>query len=117
MLTPPASVAAVLPMLLTMVAPMLQRESTVLHTGPDKLRGAVLADLDPTSPGLEAATAGYDGTLRAFTFANDEWREAIVARDTDRFHHLTSGVLPGWDGTVLIGVNYSGKVTVAGKSR
>jgi len=92
-------------------------ERAVLHKGPDKLRGAVLADLDTTSPGLEAATAGYDGTLRAFTFANEEWREAIVARDTDRFHHLTSGVLPGWDGMVLIGVNYSGKVTVAGKAQ
>ncbi len=88
----------------------------VLHRGPDKLRGAVLADLDPTAPGLEAATAGYDGTIRVFTRIASQWNEDVVARDTDRFHHLTAGELPGWKGVVLVGVNYSGKVTVAGKT-
>jgi len=89
----------------------------VLHQGTDKLRGAVLADLDPSAPGLEAATAGYDGTIRVFTRTGATWRDQVVARDTDRFHHLTSGTLPGWAGIVLVGVNYSGKVTVAGRAR
>ena len=91
-------------------------QGVVLHRSTDKLRGAVLADLDPTAPGLEAATAGYDGTIRVFTRVSSQWSEDVVARDTDRFHHLTSGELPGWKGVVLVGVNYSGKVTVAGKA-
>ena len=90
-------------------------ERVVLHKSADKLRGAVLADLDPASPGPEAATAGYDGTIRVFTHDGATWQGVVVARDTDRFHHLTSGALPGWDGIVLVGVNYSGKVTVVGK--
>lgn len=92
-------------------------ERMVLHKAVDKLRGAVLADLDPSTPGLEAATAGYDGTIRVFTRTGATWRSDLVGRDTDRFHHLTSGVLPGWAGIVLVGVNYSGKVTVAGKAQ
>lgn len=86
----------------------------VLFKAEQNLRGAVLADLDPAVQGLEAATAGYDGTIRVFTGGAGHWSGGVVARDTDRFHHLASGVLPGWPGTVLIGVNYSGKVTVAG---
>jgi hypothetical protein len=86
-----------------------------LHKADQKLRGAVLADLDPANPGLEAATAGYDGTVRLFRKSAEGWAGTVVATDTDRFHHLTSGELPGWAGTVLVGVNYSGKVTVAGR--
>ncbi len=90
-------------------------ESTVLYKADQKLRGAVVADLDPDSPGWEAATAGYDGTMRLFRQGPGGWIGTIVATDSDRFHHLTSGTLAGWTGIVLVGVNYSGRVTVAGR--
>lgn len=89
----------------------------VVWKGEAALRGAVLDDLDPAAPGLEAATASYDGTMRVFARRAAGWAGAIVARDSDRFHHLVAGVLPGWEGPVLLGANYSGRLTVAWKSR
>ena len=51
-----------LPADLGTVGPGTGRE---IHRETQKLRGAVLADLDPASPGLEAATAGYGQVANA----------------------------------------------------
>lgn len=86
--------------------------TTALHEESAKLRGAVLAELDPESPGLEAATAGYGKAITVVRRRGDAWRAEVVARDADRIHHLTSGRLPGIDRTVLVTCGYSGRVLV-----
>lgn len=86
-----------------------------------KLRGAVLADLDPLVEGDEAATAGYRKTM-TILYRGDDWRKpwtpVTLWRDTDRFHHLAAGEL--WDGGLgleLVAVGYSGRVVVAARTR
>ncbi|MEM1448382.1 MAG: hypothetical protein AAGI22_04675 [Planctomycetota bacterium] len=82
-----------------------------------RLRGAVIADLDPTHEGRETATAGYDGLIRVIWFhpRGDQLAtsNAIVARDTAKIHHLTSGEFEGM-GTCLVSCGYSGDVLVVG---
>ena len=111
------------------------RRSTQCLAADDRLRGAVFADLDPRAEGLEAATAGYDGTLRvlqltALRFAGDVIPESaglpeyfvepeVVAEDTDKLHHLAAGRFEGL-GTALVSAGYSGRVLVvhfAGEGR
>lgn len=81
----------------------------LIHTEPDRLRGAVCADIDPDSDGPELATAGYGATVTVLTRAETGWTATEVARDSDRFHHLTSGALPGHD-VALVACGYSGRV-------
>ncbi len=90
----------------------------------DRLRGAVIADLDPTRPGNEWATAGYDGGVYVVNLTEgvrDEHglrviasSDFAVARDDDKFHHLAAGDLPGL-GTCLVAVGYSGRVIVVSR--
>ncbi|MEZ6016944.1 MAG: hypothetical protein R3F49_17635 [Planctomycetota bacterium] len=93
----------------------------------DRLRGAVFADVDPRSPGTEAATAGYDGTVRVVRLepwpvaadlvpasaglVNYRVIEDIAAEDTAKLHHLASGRFDGL-GTCLVSAGYSGRVLV-----
>lgn len=82
-----------------------------------RLRGAVLADLDPRTAGIEAATAGYDGEISVITLRPDAAGDALwthdtdIARDTAKIHHLTSGRIDGF-GTCLVSCGYSGDVLV-----
>lgn len=88
----------------------------VIHDSSDRLRGAVLADLDPEDEGLEVATAGYDGRILVFEELDTDEREMEVAAiDAGRFHHLTSGTLADY-GTVLVGCGYGGRVLVVWNS-
>jgi hypothetical protein len=96
-------------------------EVTAIYGEPQKLRGAVLADLDPENPGLEAATAGYGLKLSVIYpvegIAGSEWIPRVVHTDVDRFHHLAVGELdPKSPGLEIVGCGYSGRVIVAGKS-
>lgn len=88
---------------------------TELYRDDAKLRGAVLADLDPALPGLEAATAGYSGRLAILSAADSSrrvWRPVLEVRDVDRFHHVASGDLDGRPGSDLVASGYSGRVYV-----
>ena len=95
----------------------------------NRLRGAIIHDVDPKSPGVEAATAGYDGEIRVVRL-NEETpagevpeggREnaplqlstsaTSVARDTAKIHHLAVGDFAGI-GTALVSCGYSGDVLV-----
>lgn len=95
---------------------VIATEASVIYREANKLRGAVLEDLDPDRPGLEAATAGYEKKL-SILYRNNGWEAVEVYRDTDRFHHLASGRLPGVPGIALAACGYSGRLVVAFRSR
>lgn len=78
----------------------------------DKLRGAILADLDPTSPGLEAATATYTRSIVLLSPGAEAWTARVLANGKGRFHHLSCGELPGLSGLSLVGVTTSGQLVV-----
>lgn len=87
----------------------------LLHRSGDRLRGAVIADLDPAAPGPEYATAGYDGRIVVVRDAGARNpRVTVVGRDPERFHHLAAGVLPGL-GPCLVACGYGGRVVVVGR--
>jgi len=88
-------------------------ERTELRKEDSKLRGAVLADLDPDSPGLEAASAGYDMAVNVLFEETDGWRAVEVFKDTGRLHHLAAGRFSGLGpGASLVTCGYSGLLTV-----
>ena len=90
---------------------------TEIHREPSKLRGAVLAELDPRFPGLEAATAGYEKKLTVLTREGGEWTATVIFEETDRFHHLTSGELVAESpGEELVACGYAGRLLVAWNS-
>lgn len=84
-----------------------------LFVGTARLRGAVIADLDPLSPGIEYATAGYDGGVVVVREAEGRPAFEVVGRDGDRLHHLAAGELPGL-GMCLVACGYGGRVLVIG---
>ncbi len=87
----------------------------VIHREADKLRGAVLADLDPASPGLEAATAGYGQRVSVLRQGPDGWQAETVFEDTAGLHHLTHGELDASSpGEELVACGYSGRLLVLG---
>jgi hypothetical protein len=90
--------------------------TTEIYRETDKLRGAVLADLDPYVDGIEAATAGYGKTMTVLYPGEDKWTPVTLVRDTGRFHHLTCGeLLEAGAGKELVGCSYSGRVIVASR--
>jgi len=90
-----------------------------IHKENKKLRGAVLADLDPSVPGLEAATAGYEKKVTLLYPPQDgatKWTAEILWRDTEKLHHLAGGeLLADGQGLELVAVGYSGRVIVASR--
>ena len=85
---------------------------TVLHQDPakEKARGAVLADLEPSRPGLEAATAGYSGAVTVLRLGPE--RSSVTAlEDAGRLHHLATLALEGPPRRLgLLACGYAGKV-------
>lgn len=84
-----------------------------LHQEAQKLRGAVWAELDARSPGLECATAGYEGRVSVFHASETGWEAEVAVEGAPGAHHLASGdlrpdlpgdelVLAGLDGTVRV---------------
>jgi len=89
--------------------------ATPVHTETQKLRGAVLADLDPDEEGVEAATAGYEFAISVL-YPEDDWRAVKVYTDTAKFHHLASGqIYPDTPEEELAGCGYSGRVVVVSR--
>lgn len=82
-------------------------ETTELYSSSDRLRGAVVVDIDHTTAGVEIATAGYTGEVTVLAAG----KARVVAWDDNKFHHLAAGELPGL-GTCLVGCGYSGRVLV-----
>lgn len=78
----------------------------------NKLRGAVLADLDPSAPGLEAATAGYSGRLVVLYRREGGYDARTLLIDTQKFHHVAAGELGGGEGHELAACGYSGRLYV-----
>jgi hypothetical protein len=95
-------------------------QTRVLAESSDRLRGAVIADLDPLREGDEYATAGYDGQVLVIAEDVVDGQRGMTVttagRDGDRFHHLAVGELPGL-GTCLVACGYSGRVIVIGHSQ
>lgn len=83
-----------------------------IYDEPQKLRGAVLADVDPHFPGAEAATAGYQGNVVVLRRTGRTFKPIAVYQDTAKLHHLAAGVLPGSDTTALVTCGYSGRLAV-----
>jgi len=84
-----------------------------------KLRGAVLADLDPSVPGIEAATAGYEKKVTLLyppQAGETTWTAQTLWQDTEKLHHLAGGeLLADGQGLELVAVGYSGRVIVASR--
>jgi len=77
----------------------------------DKLRGAMVADVDPgVGASRQACTAGYDGAIVVTGITSGESR--VVARDDDRLHHLAVGQLHPEGPPSLVACGYSGRVIV-----
>lgn len=107
----------------------------MLHRVENRLRGAVVVDIDPSHPGVETCTAGYDGEIRVVylapadrdslpSWASDAFNtpsmwtttKKSVARDTAKIHHLTTGSFDGL-GQCLVSCGYSGDVLVVHPKR
>jgi len=88
-----------------------------IHREFDLLRGAVLADLDPDTPGLEAATAGYERKITLLRRFGGSWWSRMLYCDRDRLHHLAAGNVDGCPGLDLVACGYSGRLLVLRRSR
>lgn len=93
-------------------------EAEVIHTEPTesgdtRLRGAVLADIDPSAEGLEVATCGYRGVLMLFYPAEHGWTKLDLHKDAAGLHHLHGeDFLDEGDGVELVTCGYAGRILV-----
>lgn len=88
------------------------RGRRAIYREPDRLRGAALADFDPSSSGLEAATVGYSGRITVLYLDAGGWHPEVVGNDPDRLHHLATGVLPTGASPAIVACGYSGQLHV-----
>lgn len=94
---------------LVLVTPTGRQE---LYRETQKLRGAVLADLDPSSPGLEAATTGYSGRVTLLRETGGPFVPSLLFADRAGFHHAAAGELDGRPGLELVVCGLAGRVLV-----
>jgi len=91
-------------------------KASLIYHEDKKLRGAVLAELDPSWEGLEAASVGYEMKMVVHYQEHGKWFSEVVHRDDDRFHHLAVGELDASSpGLEIIGCGYSGRLIIAGR--
>lgn len=83
-----------------------------LHRSRQKLRGAVLADLEPGIPGVEAATVGYDRKAVIVRRIDGAWQGAVLAQEPDRLHHLACGDVDPAPGLELVTVGFAGDLVM-----
>lgn len=88
-----------------------------LHKQGMKARGAYLGDLDASSPGLEAATVGYEGRVLLLRVGassiGDEPELVELAATGVALHHLAGGdVRTDRPGDELVTVGFAGEVLV-----
>lgn len=83
-----------------------------IHREHKKLRGAVLAELDPSAPGLEAACAGYEHKITVLGNDAGRWRQLFTHEEPDRLHHLVAVDLDGRPGLELVACGYAGRLVV-----
>jgi len=84
-----------------------------IHRESDKLRGAVLANVDPPHPGVEAVTGGYGKTITVLTQDGDDWDDTEVYEDGDRLHHMAAGHLSNLGSSIfVVACGYSGRIIV-----
>ena len=88
-----------------------QRTSLLTGSGL-RQRGAVIADLDPSRPGEEIATAGYDRLIRVFLPRGPGFETIAPYRDPERFHHLASGQLDEDAPVEIVGASFSGNLVI-----
>ncbi len=90
----------------------VQMYGQAIHTEDQKLRGAVLSDLEPGGT-PEAATAGYSGRIVLLRGSEDGWKwtPEVLYQDDERLHHLASG-RPAGLGPSLVACGYSGRLLV-----
>jgi hypothetical protein len=84
----------------------------VLYREALSLRGAVFADLDPSTPGLEAATTGYTGRVTILRRREGRFAPALLFADRAGFHHAAAGELDGQPGLELVVCGMAGRVLV-----
>jgi len=85
-------------------------DGRIVHQEGDKLRGAVVADLDPRTDGPELATAGYERRATILTEGPSGWSTETVFEDEARFHHACAADVAGYGPTLFV-CGYSGRLT------
>jgi hypothetical protein len=97
-------------------APLGPERAEFLHDEDQKLRGAVLADLEPGRQGLEAASAGYRGDVVLLLEPRDRdaesWEPHVILEGVDRLHHLFAADVDGEPGIELVACGFAGRVFV-----
>ncbi len=83
-----------------------------IYAETQKLRGAVLADIDPSVAGIEAATTGYSGRVTLLYENGERFEPALLFADRAGFHHATAGELDGEPGLELVVCGLAGRVIV-----
>jgi len=94
---------------LSIISPWGREE---IHKESRKLRGAVLADVDPDAEGVEAVCAGYENKITILRRTKDGWKSELVHEEPDRLHHLLAVQLDGKDGLELVACGYAGALIV-----
>lgn len=89
----------------------------IVHRESERMRGAVLANVDPGARGLEYVSAGYEGRVVVSSDDGDGRRSTtVVYDDGQKLHHLVAG--PIWSvagGNLLVTCGFSGRLVVMGK--
>ena len=98
------------------------RHAELLYKDDKKLRGAVIADLEPSRDGLEIATAGYSGRLTLLTEPRTgradrgAWDFMHLHEDESPLHHLLAAEIDGNPGLDLVSCGFAGKVYVLSRA-
>lgn len=77
-----------------------------------KMRGVVLGDVDPNSPGEEAYACGYSGNVTQFVRTSDDyWRSQLLYSDGHPLHYLLAGEFdPEHPGPELLTCGHAGRL-------